>query len=331
MPESDSKEAGRFKWSELVKVVALQLVTLIVGLIFNWSLNKRQELDNNVRLYADMMGRREEADSALRKDMFNSILTTFLKKDPQQQPAEYLETEVLNIDLLAHNFHESLDLGPLFKHLQRELVALAKSDPNGDLLWRLEKVAMDVRGRQVEVLADSGAVEQGTIDMVLVASNDYPGAISFSTSMVEPRAGEQRNGPTVCLSLSDYDGHKHYRQFNIAISEVRMDRREVELILSVSKPLSLKDCKQSLKPAVEKANLETKAVFWVGSFAFPMIDNTHLSDSERCSLTVTKFGDDSIQPALAYFNSSRASLKDKPYYNEVLHDLLHNPPQAVPQ
>ena len=62
-----------------------------------------------------------------------------------------------------------------------------------------------------------------------------------------------------------------------------------------------------------------------------MIDNTHLSLSERCSLVVTKFGDDSIELALAYFQASRASLKDKPYYDEVLHDLLRNPGLSEPK
>src|SRR5262245_42024897 len=167
MPEGDSKKESRFNWLELSKIVAMPLVTLLVGWIFNSSLNTRQERDNNVRLYADMMGRREEADAGLRKDMFKSILDTFLKKDPKQQPAEYLETEVLNIELLAYNFHESLDLGPLFKHVRRELLAGAKDDPDGNMLWRLERVAIDVKERQLAVLADSGAVEPGTIDMKL--------------------------------------------------------------------------------------------------------------------------------------------------------------------
>src|SRR5215813_10454710 len=110
MPEGDSPKSS-FNWFELWKTVAMPLATLIFGFFFNMSLNTRQTRDNNVRLYADMMGRREEADSSLRKDMFKSILETFMKKDQRQG----LETDVLNIELLAYNFHESLDLGPLFK------------------------------------------------------------------------------------------------------------------------------------------------------------------------------------------------------------------------
>ena len=67
---------------DLIKALALPLVTLVLGYWFNSSLNERQQVESNIRLYAEMMGRREEADSNLRKDMFNSILTTFMSKDP---------------------------------------------------------------------------------------------------------------------------------------------------------------------------------------------------------------------------------------------------------
>ena len=69
---------------ELVKVLALPLVTLVVGYWFNTSLDQRQQIENNTRLYAEMMGRREESDSNLRKDMFNSILNTFMSRDPRR-------------------------------------------------------------------------------------------------------------------------------------------------------------------------------------------------------------------------------------------------------
>ena len=81
-----------------MKVLALPLVTLVLGYWFNASLNKRQQIDNNIRLYAEMMGRREEADSNLRKDMFNSILTTFLAKDPnlKQSEEEQIRQQILS-------------------------------------------------------------------------------------------------------------------------------------------------------------------------------------------------------------------------------------------
>src|SRR5215212_11198965 len=93
---------------ELAKVLALPLVTLVLGYWFNSSLNERQQQDSNIRLYAEMMGRREEADSNLRKDMFNSILTTFMSRDPSLKltSEELIRQQILSLELLAYNFHE---------------------------------------------------------------------------------------------------------------------------------------------------------------------------------------------------------------------------------
>jgi hypothetical protein len=104
---------------EVLKIVAMPVVTLFLGFLFNNSLNSRQARENNVHLYAEMMGRREEADSSLRKDMFNSILGTFLAQDSKLKPDRHLDLEVLNLELLAYNFHESLDIGPLITRVSR--------------------------------------------------------------------------------------------------------------------------------------------------------------------------------------------------------------------
>src|SRR4029078_12555528 len=110
-------------WIELTKILALPLVTLVLGDWLNSSLNERQQVESNIRLYAEMMGRREEADSNLRKDMFNSILNTFMTRDPSLvlPSEELIRQQILSLELLAYNFHESLDIGPLFKDVQRRI------------------------------------------------------------------------------------------------------------------------------------------------------------------------------------------------------------------
>jgi hypothetical protein len=303
---------------EIAKVVAMPLVTLIVGSLFSYSLSSRQEADQNSRLYADMMSRREESDSALRKDMFQSILTTFLKKDDRQPHARDLEQEVLNIELLAYNFHESLDLGPLFKHVQRDLKQTHEAiDEN--LLWRVEKVAKEVKGQQLAVLADTGSVINGDLDTETMN-------VTFEQATVEPSPGKRRGGPTLCTAINSGHGETHWRQFALSFLDFNTERREVEISVAVSKPLLEKDCKTILDAKTEADNLEARAQFWVGLFAFPMIDSTHLTHSERCAVSVTDIPDTKdtkfVKIAISFFQASRASLKDKPYYDEILHDVF---------
>src|ERR1044071_3265922 len=125
---SEPEKKSPRHWIEISQVVAMPMVTLGVGYLLNSSISTSQTRDSNLRLYADMMGRREEADSALRKDMFQSILSTFVSSAPNGRGDP--EAQVLNLELLAYNFHESLDLGPLFKHVQRQLAPRGADKPD---------------------------------------------------------------------------------------------------------------------------------------------------------------------------------------------------------
>ena len=70
--------------------------------------------------------------------------------------------------------------------------------------------------------------------------------------------------------------------------------------------------------------------FLVGLFDFPMIDNTRLSGGERTAVSLTALNPSVLSVALAYFPASRASLKDKPYYDEVIRDLVRNRQPSSP-
>lgn len=326
---ADGEKKGHRHWIEISQVVAMPIVTLVVGYVLNSSISTSQTRDSNLRLYADMMGRREEADSALRKDMFQSILQTFVSTAPNGRSDP--ESLVLNLELLAYNFHESLDLGPLFKHVQRQLTAKASADrdpKDQTLVWRLERVAEEVKERQLAAIGESGMVERGELDVTKVGSTAW----TLGRAALQTKTGEMRGGATLCLSYAStnvasptMDANNHFRQFRVEFLDFAPDRREVELSLAVSKPLSREQCEQLQESGVERANIETEAQFWVGPFGFPMIDNTRLSRSERCAVSVIRILDNSVTVAISYFPASRASLKDKPYYDEVLQDLLRDP------
>lgn len=100
-------------------------VVAMLGIVGSGYLNEKQKIDTNVRLYTELMSKREEAESALRKDMFTSIIDTFLK--PQ---APSLDVRVLNLELLAYNFHESLNLKPLFANIDQQIRQSADSRKN---------------------------------------------------------------------------------------------------------------------------------------------------------------------------------------------------------
>ncbi len=66
---------------------------------------------------------------------------------------------------------------------------------------------------------------------------------------------------------------------------------------------------------------ESHTVFWVGSFEFAMIDNTRLSSDQRCAVVLRGYETTSAQLTVVCFPGSRAALKEKPYYDDVLNKL----------
>jgi len=63
------------------------------------------------------------------------------------------------------------------------------------------------------------------------------------------------------------------------------------------------------------------AEFWVGFFDFPMIDNTRLSNDQRCAVVLTDFEDFSAEISVLDYPGSHASLKEKPYFDEIIQNL----------
>ena len=312
---------------ELVKVLALPLVTLVLGYWFNSSLNERQQIDNNVRLYAEMMGRREEADSNLRKDMFNSILTTFMARDPNSKLTadDQIRQQILSLELLAYNFHESLDIAPLFKDVGRR-ISINETPVSTELRGRLESVALQVIEHQLTALSDVGTVERGDAlpDKIKdLQAHIMFGARAIADPMVKPGEGPAR----VCLSMEATDGARHYRQFLLELIGYNQLVHEVQVRLYVSKVLTGEQCQQATLDLEGQREIDTN--FVVGLFDFPMIDNTRLSGSERCSVSLTALNPNVVSLTVAYFPASRASLKDKPYYDEVIKALVRGRQAAV--
>ena len=326
-PPAHDAAKGR-TWVDLIKALALPLVTLVLGYWFNVSLNERQQVESNIRLYAEMMGRREEADSNLRKDMFNSILTNFLARDPSLRLSseELIRQQILSLELLAYNFHESLDIGPLFKDVQRR-IAVEERDTNIELRGRLESVALQVIEHQLTALSDAGMIERG--DSLPGKINDLQAYIMFGSRTVpDPDLKPGEGTARVCLSMRAGDGSTHYRQFRLELLTYNETTREVQVHLYVSQLLTAEECRQ---PTLDlEAHREVDTNFIVGLFDFPMIDNTRLSEGERTSVSLTALNPSVLSVALSYFPASRASLKDKPYYDEVIRDLVRNRSSASP-
>ena len=289
----ENKEKDRWdKANIILGPVGGALTALAIGLLgFLGSryLAGWQDAEMNVRLYSELMSKREETESALRKEMFQSILQSFLKPE-----SAHLETEVLKLELLAYNFHESINLKPLFIHLRKEIIA-SKDAAKKDYLDRLNRVARDVMRRQLLVVEGSGAKLDLAVDFKQLRRN--PASIFREQS----------------LSVGGIE-----RRFRILVQDADPKKEELKVVLEVRTP----------NHPDEEAAYKVMA-FHVGSFDFPMIDNTRLSHDQRYAVVLNQFNESTADITLVYFPGSHASLKEKPYYEEVVQSLLKTRPDHL--
>jgi hypothetical protein len=59
----------------------------------------------------------------------------------------------------------------------------------------------------------------------------------------------------------------------------------------------------------------------LGHFDFPAINNTRLSNGERCAVVVRNMDESSAKISLVYFPANRAGLKDRMYVEEILNQM----------
>ena len=259
-----------------------------LGIAGSRTLERQQSNEAKLRLYSELMTRREESEATLRKEMFQSIIGSFFDAG-----AASLDTRLLKMELLAQNFHEALNLVPLFQHMQREIdVSNYSRDQKRFYASRLGDLAREVTRKQMIVLESSGRRHDWTV--------------LISDTLAAGTASEQLSDVDVTL-----DGIR--RRFRVTLSSADTVRRVLKVGLEIDTP------KQAGVPdnAVGRYSVD----FDLGFYSTPMIDNTRLSNDQRVALVLSDMNQYGASLSLVYFPGSRASLREKPYYEEILRKL----------
>src|SRR5262249_30620064 len=102
----------------------------------------------------ELLSKREEADTAVRRGIFDKVLERYLAPGDQG-----LEAKLVALELLATNFHDSLDLSPLFWQIGREVERAPKNE-RARLSHELARIANRVKDRKIRVL-DLGSGAKG--------------------------------------------------------------------------------------------------------------------------------------------------------------------------
>ena len=262
-------------------------------------LNNKQNNDSKIRLYTELMSSREQSESALRKDMFTSILSTILKD------SQSLDENILQLELLAYNFHESLNLMPLFVYMDRQIASENNHRLKAEYRKRLYKMAGDVISKQISSL--EGAATRETMFITFpVDSVRYKPGLSQEVTMDWKESKVFNDTVKVGNTVNMYK-----RIVFLKALAYNVDEKTVKVRLDIETSVNDKF-----------VNMVTQE-FTIDYFQFPMIDNTRLSNDMRCAVVMRDFAyPNFIEVDILYFPGSHSSLKERPYYDEVVKKLL---------
>lgn len=262
-------------------VSALAIASL--GYFGSGVLQQQQSLEANVRLYSELMSKREESESDLRSEMFSKIIESFLSREP-----EPLEAKMLNLEMLAQNFHESLDIGPLFRHLERQIeTSLVEEDEKVRFRDRVNKVAREVTGKELLILESAGRSFRRSVDLATLA--------------------KKRGGLRLDPEKATLNGIE--RLFKLVVLQADPENRELRVRVEIRTTLEDGD------------SISSDSEFDVGFFDFPLVENIRLSHDQRFAVNMRSFSEYSAELTLVYFPGAYASLKEKPYYGEIIQQL----------
>ena len=281
MAEATEEKKPKDLWDKLAIVFhplngLLTAVTVaLLGYYTSNVLRSNEEANTKQRVYTELMSSREQAESSLRKDMFLSIIETF-----QRPESSGLEAKMLNLELLTYNFHDSLNLKPLFAHMSR-LIAESNDRNKQNYVTRLNQIGTDIATRQLVLLEQVGQKFSRSVDFEKLKTD---GILELTPEK---------------LKLGNIE-----REFSLSVLAVDPEAHQIRLEMGV-------------RTLGDSASMQLRK-FQVAHFDFPMIDNTRLSNDQRAAVVITQFGDTSAEITLVYFPGSYASVKEKMSYDEVV-------------
>lgn len=301
------KKEKRDKWDKMeivMQPIGGLLTALTIALVSYFGsvyLNKKQNNESQNRLYTELMSSREQAESDLRKDMFNSILSTILKD------SNTLDENILQLELLAYNFHESLNLMPLFDYLNRQIAREKNEELKKNYRKRLYKMARAVTSKQISSLEGAAAKEM----MYITFPAD---TIEYKPGLSQELPIEWKDSKVFYDTIQGEKSRDVYKRVvYLKALEYNVDEKTVNVRLDIETSINDKFI-----------NMVTQE-FILDYFQFPMIDNTRLSNDMRCAVVMRDFDfPNFIELDILYFPGSHSSLKEKPYYDEVVKKLLLN-------
>lgn len=338
-----------------------------IGFLCSDALDKKRTDEINLRLYSELMSQREKAENELRSDMFQKIFDSFVeperrlgfikskdnpsdgggikkggeedKKLERKMKLDRIKNDLLRLELLARNFHETIDIKPIFRDilfdildLRRMIKASQKSRESSEeeglrekladmkkessccrrQLENLLSIAKRIVREQIEVLAQPGNYIEFEVRFCDLCTDTKP-TESLKNICCAKTGMRQKKNLEFRIPKSNRPDEVYKRNFEIIVKHAYPKWKHVRVRVHATRAKEEIDCDKNMG----RIGNECKE-FWVSYFDFPTVDNTYLSSNERYSVALDEVDEARgvFKLVLVYFPTSHAGLKEKSFYQQ---------------
>lgn len=301
---SPEKSGWKLKVTGIIDMV-VKLIPVFVTVVIAIMANNFQSAMSTTNL----LSQREQADSTLRANMFEGLISPILGS--QKGNDIPVDREQLMVELLALNFHENFELKPIMLHVENRLVKEQSNNKNhtGQTPQQsLRSIANRVVQRQLAAITKG---EDGST----------PGqqACIYRINLYTPKQPEiQEKNP--CPEFNSHFGE---------LMQINSPNGAYHLHLQVNIPegKSLED--QIFQAAMliedkKSTKVVAKYDFLLTRFDFPYTDNTLLADGTRFSLVINAVDAKEKEASfnLVWFPQDYFSARERPINHRQFREKL---------
>jgi hypothetical protein len=338
-PKIEPEKLKKDRWDKIDVIMkpvgALITALTLAGITFIASnyLNKSQEREAKTKLYTELMTRREDSESALRKDMFNSIMNNILRDNNKAT----LDEKILQLELLTYNFHESLNVMPLFEYLIRRNNEENQADSTlrNNYKRRLIKMAKEIGEKQLFTL------EAGSSPHIFIYEDtlySYRNSPKYKNDPAYKKRMDSLWDDNSNVTYQNED-NKTCNYYDSVPNGKSQDKVEYKVRLSIVN-YDIKEPSVQVSMRIETNYLGKNKIFVepkekrfsVNYYEFPMIDNTRIENDKRVAVVMSDIGlrefnlrgqkSIRIEFKVVFFPGSRSGLREKPYFEDIVSKLL---------
>lgn len=328
--EKQEKSAKRDLWGKteaLAKILAGIGVT-IGSIAIPIIIGKTSDQSHRAQVYMQVMSEREKADTAIRQEMFKTLLTNYLGRfDADRNVLETPESfrrRIMFLDLLSLNFQEYLNARPLFEDVRSRLERAKASERKGskeyDAMGKLQeelfRVAKNVASRQSSTLALSGITRSFDMqkgETVCVRLHTVDNLKELDAGSEKPLEGTKKGS---CTEGTDTERPIDKVLPAIEVELLQVNQADVQVRVTPHRESFIKDTFVHSRRA-------SPVEFQASYFDLPYMDNTRLFDGSRFALLLTSADKEegTANFEVVIFRGDFSSLRDRPVFEEMLKKL----------